>query len=581
ALGLTEANNPINVTFFTSFGATVIDRAGPYTFDWVNTKLDFGASTAFNDLPGGTLPVAFDIRTFAPGELLEGVLLQHHLNTSGNRAQVLPANQGREGDVQPRPGGNGSVTIADWTQAGRFAAGLDEANLGNEFQRADSAPRSTSGNGALTVSDWAQAGRYAAGLDTAPAAGGPIIPTSGTSSLSPDETAASPAPETGQTRTLRALNASFIAGQTNTLDIELDALGGENAAGFSLNYDPTALSFVSAEIGGGASGATLLINTSQTAGGRVGIAIALPAGQGLQSGARRIVTVRFNVAPGSSANMTPVSFGDQPIPRSMANLNADEVAVSATGAIVTIVRAVASVSAASFSGAALASESIVAAFGVSLATGVEAANTLPLPTTLAGTTVKVKDSAGVERSAPLFFVSPGQINFLIPPGTASGVAMITVTGGDGAVSMGNVNIAPVAPGLFAANANGQGVAAATALRVKADGTQIFEPIARFDAAQNRLVATPIDLGPDLGSASDQVFLLLFGTGLRFRSALPAVTCVIGGVNSEVSFAGAQGDFVGLDQMNVRLPRSLAGRGEIDLVVTVDGKATNTVRISVK
>jgi uncharacterized protein (TIGR03437 family) len=244
-------------------------------------------------------------------------------------------------------------------------------------------------------------------------------------------------------------------------------------------------------------------------------------------------------------------------------------------------RLVVPVSAASFLGASLASESIVAAFGTGLATGVEIANSLPLPTTLLGTTVKVKDSAGSERLAPLFFVAPTQINYLIPPDTATGVATVTVTSGDGIVSMGTVPITAAAPGLFAANANGQGVAAATVLRVKADGAQSFEPVAAFDSARNQFVSVPIDLGPDLGNSSDQMFLILFGTGLRFRSTQSAVICTIGGANAEVLYAGAQGGFVGLDQLNVRLPRSLRGRGEIDIVLLADGKAANTVRINIK
>jgi uncharacterized protein (TIGR03437 family) len=144
-----------------------------------------------------------------------------------------------------------------------------------------------------------------------------------------------------------------------------------------------------------------------------------------------------------------------------------------------------------------------------------------------------------------------------------------------------VQIAPVAPGLFSANASGQGVASGVALRVKADGAQTYEPIARFDQAQNRFVAVPIDLGPNLGNATDQVFLILYGTGFRNRSALAAVACKIGGADAEVLFAGAAPGFVGLDQSNVRLPRSLAGRGEVDVVMTVDGKMANLVRIAVK
>jgi hypothetical protein len=97
------------------------------------------------------------------------------------------------------------------------------------------------------------------------------------------------------------------------------------------------------------------------------------------------------------------------------------------------------------------------------------------------------------------------------------------------VTLGQIEIVRVRPGLFTANANGQGVAAALALRVRADGSQQFEPVSRFDPAQNRFVSTPIDLGP----ATDQVFLILFGTGTRFRSSLSSVSARIGGVDAPV------------------------------------------------
>lgn len=244
---------------------------------------------------------------------------------------------------------------------------------------------------------------------------------------------------------------------------------------------------------------------------------------------------------------------------------------------VTITNSVASVSAASFLGAELAAESIVSAFGVGLATSTVVADTTPLPTTLAGTTVKVRDSLGVERLAPLFFVSSSQINYLLPSGTATGTATITVTSGNGTLSVGTVQIAPVAPGLFTANASGQGVPAAGVFRLKADGTQSNEPVAQFDTATGRFVAVPIDLGPE----GEQVFLILFGTGFRAASSLNNVTARIGGTNAEVLFAGSQGGFAGLDQTNLRIPRSLAGRGEVDVVLTVDGKPANTVRINIK
>ena len=286
-------------------------------------------------------------------------------------------------------------------------------------------------------------------------------------------------------------------------------------------------------------------------------------------GATAPVTVRFtSVSEGAQTGRLSFISNDPNRP----NIN-----VTLEGIGAARIGKVASVSAASYGNLNLAPEAIAAAFGLGLATTTRAAPTIPLQTSLAGTTVKVRDSAGNERLAPLFYVSPGQVNYLIPPGTTTGAATVTITSGDGALSVGAVTISAVAPGFFTANQNGQGVPAAVVLRAKADGTQVFESVLSFDAARNLFVAAPIDFGPE----DDQLFLILFGTGWRFRSALSAVTCNIGGVNAEVLFAGAQSEFVGLDQLNVRLSRSLAGRGEMDLVVTVDGISANTVRISVK
>jgi uncharacterized protein (TIGR03437 family) len=125
------------------------------------------------------------------------------------------------------------------------------------------------------------------------------------------------------------------------------------------------------------------------------------------------------------------------------------------------------------------------------------------------------------------------------------------------------------------------VAAAVALRVKANGEQSYEPIAQYDAVQNRMMPMPVNLGADLGNASDQVFLILYGTGLRHYGGLGGVSAKIGGVDAETLYAGAQGDFFGLDQVNVRLPRVLVGRGEADIVLTIDGKAANTAKVWIK
>lgn len=237
---------------------------------------------------------------------------------------------------------------------------------------------------------------------------------------------------------------------------------------------------------------------------------------------------------------------------------------------------VSSVSAASY-GSTLAAESISAAFGDQLATTTQISASVPLPTSLAGTSVTVRDSKGVDRLAPLFFVSPNQINFQMPVDVAPGKVALAVIGGGNVVSLGATTVASVAPGLFTANANGSGLAAAVVFRVKANGAQSYESTTRVDTATGQIVAVPIDLG----AADDQVFLLLYGTGLRGRSALSAVNVLIGGVASEISYAGPQGDYVGLDQINARIPHSLAGRGNVAITVTVDGSAANAVTVNIK
>jgi uncharacterized protein (TIGR03437 family) len=242
----------------------------------------------------------------------------------------------------------------------------------------------------------------------------------------------------------------------------------------------------------------------------------------------------------------------------------------------------ASVTGASYRSVPMARESIVSAFGGRLATRTQAAedadpNTsgVQLPTTLAGTTVKVKDREGIERLAPLFFASPTQVNYQIPPGTVVGGALVTVTAEDGTASIGTIQVVDVAPELFSADSTGGGAAIGNAVRVKAGGAQSEEPIVRFVNNQWELI--PLDLGPD----TEQVFLVLFGTGIRFRQDPPQVSATIGGVAARVDYAKNQCCFVGLDQVNLLIPRTLIGRGEVEVVLTIEGQTTPPLKIAVK
>lgn len=241
------------------------------------------------------------------------------------------------------------------------------------------------------------------------------------------------------------------------------------------------------------------------------------------------------------------------------------------------VRNAVSVSAASYLGNALAPDSLTAAFGTNLAARTEFATDRNLPTLLANTSVRLRDSAGIERLAQLLFVSPTQVNYLVPPTLATGPATVTITNEAGVVSTGTIFVNHIEPGIFAANADGRGPAAAIVQRVRADNSQSIEPVARFDTATNRFVTMPIALGAE----TDRVFLVLFGTGLRHRSAVSNVKIFVGEVEASVTDALAQPEYAGLDQVNALLPRSLAGRGEVDVTVTVDGRVANKVRVQIQ
>lgn len=233
-----------------------------------------------------------------------------------------------------------------------------------------------------------------------------------------------------------------------------------------------------------------------------------------------------------------------------------------------------SVSAANYRRESLAVEGIVALFGADLATRTEAAATVPLPTQLAGTSVRLTDANGVEQLAPLFFVSPQQINYQIPPGVAAGTATVTILKDGNLVASGVERVRDVAPSLFTANANGRGVPAGYGVRVRG-GAQTLVLIARAEAGGQ--VPEPIELGPE----GDQVVLVLFGTGLRRRSSLGGVAITIGGVSTPAQYAGEVAGLVGLDQLNFIIPRALAGRGEVDVTVSAGGLAANPVRVNIK
>jgi uncharacterized protein (TIGR03437 family) len=235
-----------------------------------------------------------------------------------------------------------------------------------------------------------------------------------------------------------------------------------------------------------------------------------------------------------------------------------------------------SVNSASYSTIAIAPASIASLFGKGLAPGVVSASS-SLTTSLDGVEVSILDFNGISSLAELLVVSPSQVNFVLDPATNVGPAVVTVTDSGQTVASGVVIVSSVAPGIFSANSSGAGVAAATVQIINGSEVQLL-PTAVYDPKQKVFVGEPIDLG----SSTTLVFLDFYGTGFRNNSSIAAIRVSAAGVSLPVVYAGAQSQFTGLDQLVVGpIPRSLAGKGALDVSVVVDGISANSVSVTFK
>jgi uncharacterized protein (TIGR03437 family) len=235
------------------------------------------------------------------------------------------------------------------------------------------------------------------------------------------------------------------------------------------------------------------------------------------------------------------------------------------------------VSSASFAFGPVAPESLATAFGTNLATSTAIApEGQPFPPILGGTSVSVQDASGTTRPADLLYVSSAQVNFVVPAGTTSGTATVTIgtqraSSSSQALSA-QVQIAPIAPAVFMLNANGL---AAGYVTLQAPGLpQTFESV--FTLHNGVPVANPISLGP----ASDRAYLTLYGTGWR-SAGMGGVTVNVQGLNAPVSSTGPVNGIAGLDQVTFLLPHGLAGSGEVSMVVTTAGIAANAVVLTIE
>jgi hypothetical protein len=271
---------------------------------------------------GGTVPVSAPINfTNQPINKLLFDVQNNKLATNFVNASILISNTDFEGDVTPRLTGDRSLDIFDWSQVGRFVAGLDVVSNASEFQRVDCAPKSTSGDGQLKVTDWVQAGRYGNAVDAPTVVGGPTAPVA-------------PTVLTGGPRTVNIAGGTSVKGLTFTVPVTLQSQGNENGIGFSVNFDPTVLKYSSTAKGSAATSSTMNVNSNQAASGKVGVLLALAAGNNFATGVQEIAKLNFTAL--NSATNNAVTFSGQPVLLAISDPSANELSANYTNGTVTI-----------------------------------------------------------------------------------------------------------------------------------------------------------------------------------------------------------------------------------------------------
>jgi uncharacterized protein (TIGR03437 family) len=208
----------------------------------------------------------------------------------------------------------------------------------------------------------------------------------------------------------------------------------------------------------------------------------------------------------------------------------------------------------------LAAGSIFTIFGENLSESESQASTIPLPTSMAGTTVTID---GV--SCPLFFVSPRQINAQVPTTIVAGSALLIVRV-PGQEHSAAIVIGGSAPGLFTTD----GVRAVV---INQDGS--------LNSRENPAKKGSVVVAYATGQGAVSPFVppgAAAGASPLSRPTLP-VEATIGGSSARVLFAGLTPGLVGLLQLNLEVPLTVP-QGDLSLVIAVGGQTSNSALISV-
>jgi uncharacterized protein (TIGR03437 family) len=219
-------------------------------------------------------------------------------------------------------------------------------------------------------------------------------------------------------------------------------------------------------------------------------------------------------------------------------------------------------------GAPISPGEFVTLFGSNLASATQQAGA-PYPATLGGVSVTVNGTA-----APIYLVSPTQINFLVPYEVTGSTAGIIVKNSTGTSNTVTVPLSNTSPGIYSVDYSGAGwgviLHADYSLVTTASPAKPGETVQVFLTGLGPVKPTVAD-GVAAPSSPLSLVALTSSQLLVYMNGQPAA----------VQFAGLAPGFPGLYQLNVTVPTNLMATGQVDLAINTPDAFTDQVFIPIQ
>ncbi len=217
----------------------------------------------------------------------------------------------------------------------------------------------------------------------------------------------------------------------------------------------------------------------------------------------------------------------------------------------------------------LAPGALASLYGTSISSQTIVNQAATPPSNLGGVSLQLRDSSGRIASAGLLYVSATQINFLVPDNLSAGAATLTINLAGRPPIQTSVDLRASAPGLF--TMNGIRLAAGVMVIRNTEGETSQQDL--FDCSSGLCRERTIRLPGNLEAA----VLVLYGTGFKNIGNLAAAQ--VNTSPASILYAGPQGQFPGLDQLNILwLPQ---WRGRFNLILSAGSSSSNTVELSIE